>query len=383
MATEKVKLNKNSMVFVDEGCSASVKLTEGDSAPIFEMDAYSGGIIKDHWYWGNLAIDLAGMSFPKNKAPILEDHFTEKKIGFSSKMTIEDHKLVVKNEHMTFIDTPESLAFRANSAAGFPYEASIYAKPTSIERVEEDQEVEVNGYTFKGPGTIWRKSIFKEASVCTFGYDPNTKSVAMSESEEEFELEYVNQGVKLNQQEEKKPMKKEQFKTEHPEEYAALVKEIGDPTEAKFAAEKAELEAKLAAAIAENTKLAEENKGIEKRIMSLEKASMLSAEKELKNTADSIFSDRFKEAELPERLFSKVRKLVSHEEFVKEGELDKEAFKAAVDAELKDWAPEEGDESVHGFSASTKSTGNEDPSKLKAVDDTVNRMLKHLGQEVK
>lgn len=387
MATEKVKLNKNSMIFVDEGCNASVKLTEGSNAPVFEMVAYSGGVIKNHWYWGDLAIDLSGMAFPKKKMPILEDHYTEKKIGFSTKMTIDDsvvpHALTVKNDHMNFVDTPESLAFRANSSAGFPYEASIYAKPTSIEEIGEGDTTEVNGYTFKGPGTIWRKSIFKEASVCTFGYDPNTKSVAMSEGEEEFELEYVNEKFKLNQQEEKKPMKKEQFKMEHPEEYAALVKEISDSITTKFTAEKQELEAKLAEVTSENTKLSEENKGIEKRIMTLEKASMLSAERELKNSADGIFATQFKEAELPERLFSKVRKLVNHEEFVKEGELDTESFKAAVDAELKDWIPEEGQETVHGFSTTTKTHGEDTSKKLKETDDTVNRMLKHLGQEVK
>jgi hypothetical protein len=346
------------------------------------MTAYSGGVIKDHWYWGDLAIDLSGMSFPKKKMPILEDHYIEKKIGFSSKMSIEDNALVVKNEHMTFIDTPESLAFRANSAAGFPYEASIYAKPTSIERVSEGESVDVNGYKFEGPGTIWRKSIFKEASVCTFGYDPNTKSVAMSEGEEELNLEYVNkkpEDTKLTNKEDEKTMNKDKFKTEHPEEFAALVKEVTDPIEAKFAAEKAELETKLADVTASNTKLSEENKGAEKRLLALEKNEAVRAEKELGLTADAIFTEKFNDAELPERLFTKVKRLVSHEEFVADGKLDTEAFGAAVDAELKDWSSDEVAGSVRGFSPSTKTLGKDDSTKLKA-DDAVDRMLRHLGQ---
>lgn len=369
------------MIFVEDNCSASMKLAEEGSTPVFEMTAYSGGIIKGHWYWGDLVIDLSGMSFPKKKMPILEDHYIEKKIGFSSKMSIENNALVVKNEHMTFIDTPESLAFRANSAAGFPYEASIYAKPTTIESVSEGDSVEVNGYTFKGPGTIWRKSIFKEASVCTFGYDPNTKSVAMSEGEEELNLEYINKSeVQLTNKEDEKTMNKDKFKTEHPEEFAALVKEVTDPIEAKFAAEKAELETKLADVTASNTKLSEENKGAEKRLIALEKIAQANTAFARRSTADNIFAEKFKEASLPDRLSEKIRKLVDHESFIKEDHFDTEAFGAAVDAELKDWSSDEVTGGVLGFSTSTKTPSKDDSTKLKADDEAVDRMLRHLGQ---
>ena len=381
-AKETIKVNKNVLIFVEDACQASMKLIEGATTPTFEMVAYSGGVIKDHWWWGSLAIDLSGMSFPKKKMPILEDHNTGKKIGFSKKMSIENNALVVKNEDMTFIDTPESLAFRANSAAGFPYEASIYAKPTTVEEVGDGDSVEVNGYTFKGPGTIWRKSIFKEASVCTFGYDPNTKSVAMSECEEELNLEYINKKpkeTKLTNGEESKTMNREKFKTEHPEEYAALVKEVTEPIVAKFTAEKAGIETKLADVTASNTILSEENKGAEKRLMALEKNEALRAEKELGFAADAIFTEKFNAAELPERLFSKVKKLVSHEAFVTDGKLDTEAFSAVVDAELKDWSSEDSG-SVHGFSTTTKTHAKDDSTKLKADDDLVTRMLGHVGQ---
>jgi hypothetical protein len=43
-------------------------------------------------------------------------------------------------------------------------------------------------------------------------------------------------------------------------------------------------------------------------------------------------------SEIPERMFAKVKKNVSHNAFVKDDMLDKTAFSAAVDEELKDWA---------------------------------------------
>lgn len=373
MGTESVKISKAALQFNDPNCFAAVK-SNGDATSL-DMCVYSGGVIKDHWWWGDLAVDLSGMSFPKKKMPILEDHRTEKKIGFSTKMSVENNQLTVAE--MSYIDTPESLAFRANSAAGFPYEASMYAQPTSIETVSDGQEVEVNGYTFKGPGTIWRKSTFKEASICTFGYDPNTKSVAMSEGEEVINLEYVGeQSKQLNREEDKKPMNKEQFKTDHPEEYAKLVGEI----QSQFEVTKVELENKLANAVSEKEKLSAENISLEKRVIQIEKNDTLRAEREISSTADSIFTAQFNAVGLPERLFSKVRKLVSHNEFVKDGSLDREAFKAAVDAELKDWEPAEGETQVFGLGSGTKHVV-EDGKSEKEVDSIVSRMLGYVGQE--
>ena len=381
MKVETVKLNKAAMQFVDENCFAKVNTGE-DKKPKLEMVAYSGGVIKNHWYWGDLAIDLSGMSFPKKKSPLLEDHQTDKKIGFATKMSIENNQLTVVDS--VFLNTPESLAFQQNSSDGFPYEASIYAKPTTIEEVGEGDSTEVNGYTFKGPGTIWRKSTFKEASVCTFGYDPNTKSaVSMSEGEEEFSIEYTNksEAPKSKDKEELKKMNvTEQFKTDHPEEYKALIEGVVADASQTFTVKITELELELKESTDENGKLSEENKGNEKRIMALEKEGTLRKEKELVSSADSVFSEEFKESGLPDRLSEKVRKLVSHEQFIKEGELDTEAFRAIVKTELKDWTNEEGG-IVNGFSTSTKTFVKDDSGK--DSDACVDRMLKHIGQETK
>ena len=56
MKKETVKLTKGAMQLVDDQCFASVKFAEGVEGeakkPSLEMLAYSGGIIKNHWYWG-------------------------------------------------------------------------------------------------------------------------------------------------------------------------------------------------------------------------------------------------------------------------------------------------------------------------------------------
>ena len=64
---------KGALHFRDENCFAKV---DKDKEQL-DMVIYSGGLIKGHWYWDNLAIDLSGMSFPKKKYPILENHNTD------------------------------------------------------------------------------------------------------------------------------------------------------------------------------------------------------------------------------------------------------------------------------------------------------------------
>jgi len=154
----------------------SVSIDEQDH---LDMVIYSGGTIKDHYYWDNLAIDLEGMSFPKKKYPILQSHDVSQKIAYTGKPSVNGN-LTIDSESTVFVDTPASTEFRRLSKEGFPYESSMYARPTVIERIEEGAAVEVNGMTVKGPATVWRKSIFKEASICVFGFDPQTSATAFS-----------------------------------------------------------------------------------------------------------------------------------------------------------------------------------------------------------
>lgn len=143
------------------------------------MTGYSGGVIKNHWWWGNLAIDISGMSFPKKSFPILRDHSTSMIIGHSPTKT-DDNKL--QFDDVVLCDTQFTEEFVSLSDQGVPFEASIYAQPTSIERVEEDEVVDVNGYKFKGPGTIGASPHLRNVQS-VFSAIPETSSVAMSNGE--------------------------------------------------------------------------------------------------------------------------------------------------------------------------------------------------------
>lgn len=153
----------------------------GDSAGDnrFRVTGYSGGIINDHWLWGNVAFDLEGLKFAKKVTPVLEEHFTSSRLGFSTRQEISD-KVIVEGE---FLDNDNARALKGDMKQGFPMEASLFVPATVVEYVKEGASASVNGLKLKGPGAVFRKAVIKEVSMCVFGADEHTESAACAESD--------------------------------------------------------------------------------------------------------------------------------------------------------------------------------------------------------
>ena len=317
-----------------DGSLFQFKDAEGETAKM-DMVAYSGGTIPNHWYWGNLAINLDGMKFPGSKFPILSDHETDQRIGFSKKPLIENGALMIRD--VTFLETSFAEEFIRDSKAGFPFQASIRATPTKVTRLREDEVAMVNGKEVKGPGSIWESSIFKEASVCVFGYDPNTASAAMSEEPGEFAFALSGEEEPTTEREEPKMvLTAEMFREENPDEYDKLTKDIAAQTEQKFADQ---LKAKEDEATALKAQNGEQGKVIKEMVSFMEKAH----EKEMASTALSIVNSALSSQEalsLPQRMKDRIKTQFSKEygEHIKEDVLDETAFSAAVLAEVKECA---------------------------------------------
>lgn len=377
--------------FKDENCFAKITTGEDDKEQL-DMVIYSGGLIREHWYWDNLIIDLAGMSFPKKKYPILESHSTDRKIGFSGKPSINGN-LKINPDTVTFVDTEASLEFRKLSKEGFPYESSMYAKPTVIERVSEGASVKVNGTTVKGPATVWRKSIFKEASVCVFGYDSDTRAAAFAD-EIELNVEEVN-CPECDQDEteegEVNNMTLDELKEKHPELFGEITDGIREEVTTKvtteltetFNQEKKDLEDKnkgLEKKIKDQTKA---NESLDEKVLTLEKAETIRSENDLKRDGLAIWAEELGDSDIPKEMYGKVLRQVSHRKFVKDGVLDTEAFTTAVKAEIADWEKKGVTSTVIGVGFSTKDVETEETKKLKDEDkdddDAVQEMLELSG----
>jgi len=201
---------------------AKVTFAEGDDDKkknTFRIVGYSGGIIKGHWFWGNVAFDLEGIKFAKSRTPVLEEHFRNVRIGFSTRQEISDQVIV----EGPFLDNEDAQKLKADMLKGFPMEASLLVPPLVIEQVKEGASVKVNGLTLKGPGAVFRKATIMEVSMCVFGADSKTKSSAYADVD--------NQEIRFNLIQENNIMDKteitsvESFAEQYPEMHGQIFEE--------------------------------------------------------------------------------------------------------------------------------------------------------------
>lgn len=186
-----------------------------------ELTLYDGSIAR-HWYWGNLAFDMETMKLAKSKVPILLDHDTDQRIGFSTQATF-DKKFILSGKLLKSSSLAQDI--RSQAKEGFPFESSLRFDPTRsiIENVPEGQQVTVNGHTLKGPGTVIKQAVIMEGSVTTFGALSNTKSQIFNKPEKESTMD--------------KPMTIDQFKASQPELYASIVQHAKADAEASMRAD--------------------------------------------------------------------------------------------------------------------------------------------------
>jgi len=205
----------------------------------FRIIAYSGEVIPDHWYWGNVAFDLKGQKFAKAKTPILSEHDHNMRIGFTTRQEIGE-RIVVEG---TYLSNAEAAQMKSDIAQGFPMQASVYNPPEVIEDVPAGASVEVNGHTLNGPGTVFRRATIQEVSFAVVGYDTNTRAMAMAEDDkQEIQFEVVN--TKEYEMSEKDKQIKEltldRFSAEHSDLYSQITTAAkaagGKEADEKFAA---------------------------------------------------------------------------------------------------------------------------------------------------
>lgn len=304
---------------------------EGEERKL-SMLGYSGSVM-DHWYWGKVAVDISGVKFGRKPYPILEDHMTEKKIGIAFDVDTSNNQInfhEIKPLKNKFAEEVIS-----NMDAGFPYQASISIKPTKLEELKEDSSAEVNGYTMKGPGIIFRESLFRESSCCTFGVDNKTNTKAFSEREEdlvEFSYSVVGEETITNETEEP-IMDLKELKEKHPNLVFSIEKEVKDQMDIELSAKVTEIDTLKT----EITSLSEKIKEKDTAIQEFERKDLQRIEQDLKASADSITKELLNASIIPARLHDKVGKFVNYSDYVKESVLDEAAFKEAVDKEIKEW----------------------------------------------
>ena len=146
------------------------------SAPV-KLKARSGGAI-EHWYWGNVVHDFAGMKIGKNRLAIDYVHDPKEIIGYLNKFETEDGDLYASGALVPYKDSDRASEIIHKMKEGVPYEASINfgGDGIKVEELMTGQVATVNGNQFEGPATIIREWPLRGVAVCPYGADANTET---------------------------------------------------------------------------------------------------------------------------------------------------------------------------------------------------------------
>lgn len=158
------------------GEAVDLRSSEGERTK-FQMLAHSGQPFQ-HWLFGNFAVDLAGLRVSKQKKPVLLEHDPEKRVGYTESFSVTDKGLQVEGHFLKTSKLAQEIV--ADSKDGFPFEASISFERVRMQRIDEGETAEVNGYEFTGPGRIVRESEFREVSFVALGADMHTSAEALA-----------------------------------------------------------------------------------------------------------------------------------------------------------------------------------------------------------
>ena len=150
---------------------------DGKKKRTFSGVAYSGEVITDHWYWDRVVFDLDSMQI-NGRIPALLEHSSRQRAGAINTHSI-DHQngLQVQGDLMS---NEFGAQVAQDSDDGFPWQMSVRIEPSSVEDIQADASVSVNGKIHQGPITVFRGGRIREVSFCALGADSNTNAVAAS-----------------------------------------------------------------------------------------------------------------------------------------------------------------------------------------------------------
>lgn len=162
---------------------------EGDAPtqPTFEIEAYSGGAIRQYWSKYPMVVDMAGM-VAQAPMPLLYGHsgdggFTGQPLdGVLGQITRAEatQRLRVAGDMLGEGQTYDRVISLAKK--GMKFQASIGADVGRTEFVEAGQTVTVNGRQFAGPISVVRASTLREVSIVLMGADPNTSAAIAAQA---------------------------------------------------------------------------------------------------------------------------------------------------------------------------------------------------------
>lgn len=133
-----------------------------------------GGDAVEHWFWGRVVHDLAGMRIHKPRLALDYNHDPDRLIGYLDQFDTSGGALVARGALLPG-ESPTAAEILALARAGVPYEASIFfSGPLRFEELSDGARAKVNGREVTGPATILRQWSLRGVAICPHGVDRDT-----------------------------------------------------------------------------------------------------------------------------------------------------------------------------------------------------------------
>jgi hypothetical protein len=161
------------------------------TAPV-RLVARSGQPI-EHWFWGRIVHDMAGMHLHKSRLPIDYVHDSKEVIGYLNRFDTTSGDLITSGALVPFKDSDRATEIVHKARNGVPYEASINfgGDGLKIQELQAGEMADVNGMRFEGPGVIVREWPLRGVAICPYGADMNTDTSVLKESNKVFSAAVV------------------------------------------------------------------------------------------------------------------------------------------------------------------------------------------------
>ena len=153
-----------------ESINVAAAAEEGKK-PTFDVLAYNGGPLNVARYDLPVVLDLAGVENGKSVIANLH-HKNDQLVGHATR--IENDGKSLKMQGVVSAVSDSAKQFVESAANGFPWSASIEAKPSKLEEIPEGRVIMVNGQSVAGPVYVARKSRLYGVAFLPHGADENT-----------------------------------------------------------------------------------------------------------------------------------------------------------------------------------------------------------------
>lgn len=156
--------------------------------------AYSGGVIPDYEYYGDIALDLSDAKIANDgNVALLYSHQHSQVIGKANLSLLNSQ--IITNEAVVATDTDEGKRIAAVRGVGFKWKYSVGVTARSFERFEKKTTVELNGQTLELDG-IMRGVEILELSFVWEGADPEAHALNLQKGNS-MDLEKLKADLRL------------------------------------------------------------------------------------------------------------------------------------------------------------------------------------------